>query len=355
MKVCFVNQDMSLGGSSTVVHDLINNWPCSGDSLFLVLFFSNFDVRYKDLYELQNLKIIILNKKHTIDIPFLASLKHTMKEISPDVISSHLTCTFYLDLIGQSRKCLIFHTIHAEPSFDLPKIYRLALNKRIRSGDIKLIGVCKYISDKAEALYKTNCKTINNGFSRRGIDLRKIDEKINFLFIGRFCDVKNIDSIIKSFDYIHANKTDFTFRVCGYGDPKMENEIKRKIKNSKFSSSIEFVGKVNDTEELYKSSDVLILASKREGLPLTVLESLSFGLAFIVNPVGGIPEYVKEDFNGLYVNNCSAESIATSIQKMLSSKDKIDFFKTNSLNMAKTNDAKTMSYEYWRHFNESKQ
>lgn len=350
MKVCFAIPDMSLGGSSTVVHDLIANWPNKNDDLFLVLFFEKIDDRYKDLLEIEKCKITVLKKHRTIDFPFLSRLKKVMKEISPDIISSHLTCAFYLKLIGQTKRSKIFHTIHAEPSCDMPKIYRSFLKRDIQKDRVSLIGVCEYISRKAELLYNKKCLTINNAVDVVANVPRRDEKKVNFLFVGRFCDVKNIDSIIDSFNFVSAKKNDFVFRICGYGDPETELDIKQRIESNKFSDSIVMEGKTNDVEKFYRQSDVLILVSKREGLPITVLEALSHGLAFVVNAVGGIPEYVTDGYNGFYSRDTSAESIAETIQKILSKKEDLPVFQSNSLLVAKAINVKKMAAEYWNLF-----
>ena len=46
-----------------------------------------------------------------------------------------------LKLVGLDRKCSIFHTIHSEPSCDLPKIYRLFLKKSIIKNKIWFLAV----------------------------------------------------------------------------------------------------------------------------------------------------------------------------------------------------------------------
>lgn len=339
MKICFVNQDMSLGGSATVVHDLILNWPNDDDRLFLICFFDNFDERYKDLDKIVNLKIIKLHKQGTIDFKFLSRLKKTLIQLDPDVISSHLTTTFYLKIIGAHNKCTIYHTIHSEPSKDLPLAYRLFVKKAIRRGKIKLIGVCNYISEKAAALYKTNCITIRNEL---GIDVKKSVEHstVNFLFVGRLVGLKNVDKIILAFNEISNLNT--TLTIIGYGG--RSEEIKKLCQSNK---NINFVGKTNDVGMYLASSDVLCLVSDREGLPITVLEGLKYGLAFIASDVGGIPDVVKNNENGILIEDISVDNIKKAMEVMLSN-DLLEKYKAKSKSMSLFVDPKNMAFEYSR-------
>ena len=343
MRVCFVNQDMSLGGSATVVHDIISNWPEKNDELFLIVFYDLFSERYKDLFNKKNLKVYILNRKSTLDIGFLSRLKKTLKIIKPDIINSHLSTIFYLKIVGATKNNCIYHTIHSEPCFDLPKIYRIFLKKDIKFGRIRLIGCCDYISKKASDLYKTNCLTITNGVTSTN-EFVQCDGFVKFLFVGRLCDVKNVKEIIKSFNNI--KRGNFVFNICGFGSKKYQNEILELIKQSQNSSRIHFLGRTENVNEVYKKSDVLILASKREGLPITILEGLSFGLAFIATDVGGVSEYVKNGFNGILIEKDGLDKLPLAIDTMLDHIDQIKNFQSNSQKILSEWNACAMAKKY---------
>lgn len=56
-----------------------------------------------------------------------------------------------------------------------------------------------------------------------------------------------------------------------------------------------------EKEIVLKKTDVFILPSYREGLPVSILESMSYGKAIIATNVGGIPEVVRDRENGLLI------------------------------------------------------
>ena len=347
MKICFVIPDMSLGGSAAVVHDLIKYWPSDKDELFLVCFFNKLDDRYNDLNFKNNLKIYMLNKTKTIDIKFLKLLKSVLNLIKPDVINSHLTATFYLKVIGFVGKCSILHTIHSEPKFDLPFVYRLFLKKDIRSNKIKLIGCCDYISNKAKLLYKVTCLTIKNGVQAVSINKNKQKiENINFLFVGRFDKVKNLPVIINAFN--HIKNQNFIFRICGYGFNKVEKEIQNLISINKNRDRIKYYGKTNFMDNIYSESDVLILVSKREGLPITILEGIKFNLSFIVTDVGGICEYVKNDINGIVLKDNNLELLSKTIDYLLDNTDIVVRYQSNSKIISESIDSNYMANKYYK-------
>ena len=342
MRICFAIQGMSLGGSATVVHDIIMNWPNKTDELFLVVFFNSFSERYNDLYDLPYLKIILLDKRKTMDLPFLKRLKNAINHINPDVISSHLTTTFYLKLVGVTKKCRIFHTIHSEPINDLPKIYRLFIRSDIKKGRIRLIGCCEYISNQAFNVYNVPCLTISNRINKSPA-YSKNSNKIRFLFVGRLCEVKNVVEMIDCFESLTK---DFSFTIVGYGTKKYEDRVKDAILSNKNRDKIQFVGKADNIDEYYLNSDILILVSKREGLPITVLEGITYGLGFVVNDVGGIRDYVKENENGVFLKDNDLFYLPKTLSYLIENPQIVYRFKTDSMSKSDTLSAKKMSEEY---------
>lgn len=68
---------------------------------------------------------------------------------------------------------------------------------------------------------------------------------------------------------------------------------------------------------LLASADVFVLPSLNEGLPMSVLEAMSWGLPVITSPVGGIPEIVRDGFNGLLVPPTDIPALANAMQTLI--------------------------------------
>jgi glycosyltransferase involved in cell wall biosynthesis len=71
----------------------------------------------------------------------------------------------------------------------------------------------------------------------------------------------------------------------------------------------------NPRESLMPQLDALVLMSEQEGLPMAIIEALSVGLPVIATPVGGVPEAVAHEKNGLLISR-TVESLTKAIKRM---------------------------------------
>lgn len=77
-------------------------------------------------------------------------------------------------------------------------------------------------------------------------------------------------------------------------------------------------------------TDILILPSYNEGLPIAILEAMSYGKAIISSPVGGIPEIVMHGQNGILVKPGNQNELFNAICFFIKNKDEIKTFGNKS-------------------------
>jgi glycosyltransferase involved in cell wall biosynthesis len=71
-----------------------------------------------------------------------------------------------------------------------------------------------------------------------------------------------------------------------------------------------------ERDRLLASSDAFVLPSYAEGLPMSLLEAMAWGLAPICTPVGSVPEYIKDGINGLLIEPGKIDELAAAIEKI---------------------------------------
>ena len=99
------------------------------------------------------------------------------------------------------------------------------------------------------------------------------------------------------------------------GGNKNEAALEEAIRTQGLEDCVHFNGFVTGDlkKELLSRTDVFVLPSYHEGLPVSILEAMSYGCAIISTPVGGIPEVVRE--NGILVRPGDVEGIAAAIAR----------------------------------------
>lgn len=123
-----------------------------------------------------------------------------------------------------------------------------------------------------------------------------INKKLNKYIISSICRVdaqKRPMLIIEIIKKLKEKRNDFVFVLAGNGT--MMKMIKEKIKKYDLTNDIMLLGNVNDTEKVYKISDVTLNCSIKEGLALTSYESLAMGVPVVSSNVGGQAELINEE------------------------------------------------------------
>lgn len=149
--------------------------------------------------------------------------------------------------------------------------------------------------------------------------IRKIsrDGKVHLLFLGLLGQRKGIFDILKAIN----NKQELLRNqlVFKIGGNTHEKELVKKIEEYKLGDFVHFEGWVSGEKkrDLLNWADVYILPSYNEGLPIGILEAMSYGCAIISSPVGGIPEVVKNGKNGILVEPGNIEDIEDAIREVL--------------------------------------
>lgn len=156
---------------------------------------------------------------------------------------------------------------------------------------------------------------------------------ISFLFLGFIGERKGIFDLLT---IVNQNKSFFEgklkFIIGGNGD---SNKLISFIVDNELDNLIDYKGWVSGDYKvkLLNECDVYILPSYNEGLPLSILEAMSYGKPIISTDVGGIPEIVHNRFNGIIIRPGNLEDLYESLKYFIYSPDSINQFGSNSLSL----------------------
>ncbi|WP_339349234.1 glycosyltransferase [uncultured Alteromonas sp.] len=184
-----------------------------------------------------------------------------------------------------------------------------------------------FVTGKSQALVtaihshtsRVNAEVVYNGVDFESFTLRSspvfISAEIKLVFIGSVIKTKGIFELIDAIALLKKQNCTINLNLLGAG--AQMKDLEERISQLGVADSVNLVGPIphDSLMSFIHDSDALILPSYREGVPNVVMESLSTGTPVIVTKVGGIPEVVQENTNGVFINALSGEGVKEAILK----------------------------------------
>lgn len=121
------------------------------------------------------------------------------------------------------------------------------------------------------------------------------NEQLQVVFIGRGAPQKRVHLIAAIAKVLNDQKEKIHFTFIG----DVENCINKH--EYPFCSFLGIIQDENKMAEMYSASDVLILTSAFEGLPLVVMTMMAYGKPVVATAVNAIPDYIVHEKNGLLI------------------------------------------------------
>jgi glycosyltransferase involved in cell wall biosynthesis len=110
-------------------------------------------------------------------------------------------------------------------------------------------------------------------------------------------------------------------RLLIVGDGPLHKGLNSYIREHHLTSKIILVGKKRDVFPLLKLADIFVLPSiEREGLGIALIEAMACGLPLIGSNLGGIPEVVENNVNGILITAGNSKLLAKAIERLLTQK-----------------------------------
>lgn len=159
------------------------------------------------------------------------------------------------------------------------------------------------INSKSEVIYNG----ISNEMLKKGEYVeKKLNKTIKVLYIGRLVRSKGVDDLINAFSLL-TNRYNISLDIVGNGIEL--DSLKRLVDNLNQSSKIKFWGSKIDVTPFLEEADIFVYPSKSEIFGISIVEAMAFKCICIANNIGGIPEIIKNNQNGLLNNSTSVDEL----------------------------------------------
>jgi len=133
--------------------------------------------------------------------------------------------------------------------------------------------------------------------------------------VASLTEAKGQTFLLQAMRSIHAELPEA--RLLLVGRDRGKTDLSRLAQKNGLGRSVSILGPREDVPLLLAASDIAVLPSLREGLPLSLVESAAAGLPAVATTVGGIPDVVEDGISGTLVPPGDPTALATAILGLL--------------------------------------
>lgn len=329
MKILIVITRSELGGAQTVVVQLANTL-CHEHNVVLAA--GEGDGKMWELVDNRVVREYVPHLQRALspknDMLAAIKLRKLYRRHRPDVVHLHSSKAGTLGrIVFPTKKCV--YTVHGFDSIRVAFRKFLTLERMLQYLTRAIVGVSNYDSQNM----------VSEGITKR----------VSTIYNGlRTPNTSNIKSL-KPFD--NYDKVVLTIaRTDPPKQPQLFIDVARKLPEYGFvwignngdmseygelPNNCHFLGNIVNAGAYCSKAALFMLPSNYEGLPMVIIEAMSFGKPVVASNVGGISEIVRNGINGYVVEN-NAETFASHVKDILEDKDKRDAFGKASLEIYNT-------------------
>jgi glycosyltransferase involved in cell wall biosynthesis len=143
--------------------------------------------------------------------------------------------------------------------------------------------------------------------------------EVHIAYLGALSPLKGTRELIEALALL-AKCDNWKATIAGSGDV---SSCRARVQELSIADRVDIPGWLGPSEvdNLLRRTNILVLPSYVENLPMTVLEGFAYGIAVIATPVGAIPEVIEHERNGLLVPAGNVEALANALRRLIENPD----------------------------------
>lgn len=277
-------------------------------------------------------QVISVEKGAGLKLRTFADVAEALARLSPHIIHTHqLGALFYSGIPAMQREIPVLHTEHGKQAGTWRTAWISRWSGLFAS---RFCCVSRDIADEATRRHivsRDKVRIISNGidtdrFQQPG-DEPDIRQRLGIApgapvigTVGRLSEIKRQDLLIRAFADIKRRRCDAHLVLVGEGPER--DALTAVSRELGVGDSVHLVGQQCEREHYLRIMNIFALSSRSEGMPLAILEAWAAGVPVVASRVGGIPELVEHENNGLLFNSGDAADLANCIEALLEDPDR---------------------------------
>lgn len=287
----------------------------------------NLNIGFEEMWNKSFLKksILYISKQRR----FRKLLKETLMEIRPDITISTLRreINFITDIDDGSCKIGEIHINRqnyrnfpgAESNFVKDLFARWWMHRLV--GKIKRLDGFVVLTERDRQAWTeiSNVKVISNPLPGLPEEKSTLKEK-KVLCVGRYSHEKGIDQLLKAWKIVQDDCPDWQLTVVGAGEREPYEQLARTLQLDE--KRYELRGVTSNIGSEYLHSSILVCSSRFEGLPMALLEAMSYGVPVVSFDCPHGPRAILTDgVDGLLAQNGNVSELAKALIKVMTDEE----------------------------------
>lgn len=317
MKVLQLIDSLDAGGAERMAVQIANEWQAAGHQSYLCA--TRKEGLLKDTIN-EEVGYIFLEKKSKIGLKAMTQLKSYIVKNNIEIIHAHSTSFFTAAVIKWWLPALkiVWHDHYgarAQESISDHKVLKLC-SKRFSA----IISVNDALKKWSETNLNSNRLIVLPNFANENIYKSELKtcfskDKVITCLANLRAD-KDHKTLINAFIAIHQLIPDWKLQLVGKDFKDIySKQLRELVDINDLRKKIIFTGAVGDISGILKSTDIAVLSSKSEGLPVALLEYAMAGLPAVVTDVGACKEVVAS--YGKVVPSQNPQALAQALLELI--------------------------------------
>lgn len=331
MKIVHMVYSLDMGGAEVVVGQLCRAQRAQGHQV-AVFSYAKLGVVGEGLVQ-DGFDVYVPGPAHPVAT--MRKYLRRLRMLKPDVVHCHNVAPTLQGVIPARLAgvpCIVT-TLHSasvvRTSSLLPPAEAALQRAALQKQELKynLMGrLCTWVTGICE----TTCDSIRQGPYANSSRVRRVYngtapvERTSFdhlgkqgftlLFVGRIAPEKDLDTLIRATVIARAKVPGLTLWVVGGG--RELDRLQQLATELNAGGFIRFWGQRTDTAPFFSAADAFVMSSLTEGLPMSLLQSMSLGVPAILTDVGGCGEVLRLTGAGLLATAGDSATFAQAIVRL---------------------------------------
>jgi L-malate glycosyltransferase len=325
IRVGFVVHVMQMAGAERLVLETITRL---GPRIVPIIFCLDAQGLLGEELAQRGIDVVVLGRRPGLDLAVAKRLGHEIRRRGVRVVHAHQYTPFFYAALAKlwpGPRFRLILTEHGRHYPDVVSSKRRLINRAFLSRFADRVNaVCAFSADalaERDGFDRRSIEIIPNGVdiaAHAGATTRAADlppDRRHVIAIARFHPVKDHATLLRGFAHVARRIDDVDLVLAGEGP--LRHDLESLAATLGITARVRFLGVRRDIPALLRGSDVFALTSVSEAASLTVLEAMAGGLPIVLTAVGGNPELVRHDQEGLLVPRGDARAVGDALESML--------------------------------------